>query len=336
MHPMKYLSYLLLGIISLFTITHCGSEVSGDLAATFLRTEYMEEPVGIDDPQPRFSWIILSTERGVMQDAYQVLVATEADILADDHGDAWDSGRVTSGNSTQVVYDGDDLQPDQVYYWKVRVWDAVGGVSSWSEPATFQIGLTSDNQWQGDWVGTDTTVSAPILRKEFAPEKEVEQAFIYIAGIGYYELFVNGEKIGDHRMDPGTTNYHERVLYETYDVTENLIEGDNALGVWLGNGWYKHRGVQEYGDRPKLLLQMNIQYTDGTTMSVVSDNSWKVSESPITANSIWDGEIYDARLEQPGWNSAGFDDSGWDMAQVVEAPSGVLDSQIMPPIKVME
>lgn len=336
MNPVKAVLFLVLSITSATLLTSCGSEVSGDIAATFLRTEYMAEPLGIDDAQPRFSWIIQSTERGVMQSAYQVLVATDPALLAQEQGDAWDSGKVNSQNSTQVVYDGDELESDQVYYWKIRVWDAAGERSAWSEPGSFQVGLTSEAQWNGDWVGTDTTVSAPILRKEFTPQKEVERAFVYIAGIGYYELYVNGEKIGDHRMDPGTTNYHKRILYETYDVTEYLKNDDNALGVWLGNGWYKHRGVQEYGDRPKLLLQMNIHYTDGTTMSVVSDESWKISESPITANSIWDGEIYDAQKEQSGWNAAGFDDSAWENAQVVDAPAGVLDSQIMPPIRVME
>jgi len=228
------------------------------------------------------------------------------------------------------------------------VWDKDDNPGPWSNVATFEMGLLKNGDWQGMWIGADTSISAPLLRKEFIVNKKIKWARVYISGLGYYELYINGKKVGDHVLDPGTTYYnkdqpfelHSRVLYATYDVSDYLKIGKNVAGVMLGNGWYSSDeepiGREPYGDRPKLILQMNIEFTDDENVSIVTDNTWKTSSGPIISNDICGGETYDARLEKPGWDTPGYDDSDWDKAKIVEPPDGVLTSQLIPPIKVMK
>ncbi|UCH64159.1 MAG: family 78 glycoside hydrolase catalytic domain [Fidelibacterota bacterium] len=313
------------------------------LTVTNLRCEYLEVPLGIDVLQPRFSWVLESPKRGISQTAYRILVASSEEALESERTDRWDSGKVESDESVNVVYKGSPLESGGTYFWRVRVWDQDSTASPWSAVATFQMGLLEASEWEGMWIAAaDGNVSAPLLRKEFSLDDEFVRAYAYICGLGYYELYINGEKIGDHVLDPGTTDYRKRVLYVTYDITDFIQVGDNAVGVMLGDGWFSSKGMVEqspvplrlYADRPQLLLQLNFEYTNGTTASVVTDESWKVSGGPITMNSIWDGESYDARLEQPGWKNPGFDDSAWDNASVVNSPGGWFDSQLLPPIRV--
>ena len=538
-----------------------------------LKCEYSVNPLGIDTPQPRFSWILESMRRGQKQSAYQVLVAGSESKLKSDAGDKWDSGKVASGKSVHVAYHGKALSSGEKCWWKVRCWDKDGKVSPWSKPGTFEMGLLKKNDWQGKWIGMgrpdtalgyiagrfgkavdlngktecirikhyaklkpkaqitisawvkpgddlgnqppgqgdnwreiyrkddgnarqllalgksgkiegvwfglgiagsytehgasaalkslkdgkwhfiaatydgssmrfyadgkeigaasvsgriDTAgtspayigssegrneffpggiddvrvysralsakeiqamaakstgsgpglvgwwkldgdlkngvagsggkaagaggalVSAPLLRKEFEITKKVRRARVYLSGLGWNELYINGRKVGDHVLDPATSYYNNdqpvklgsRVLYVTFDVTEHLKSGRNAVGVMLGNGWYGHDGQspgrQPFADSPQLILQMNVDFTDGTSMSVVSDDKWKASGGPITANEICIGEHYDARLEKTGWRSPGYDDSSWPKTVPVEAPSGVLVAQTVPPVKVMQ
>jgi len=313
-----------------------------------LRCEYTRNPLGIDAPQPRFSWILKSEERGQMQSAYRILVAGSADNLDSDMGDKWDSGKVASEKSVNIPYQGKALSSGEKCYWKVRVWDREGRPSLWSEPATFEIGLLKESDWQGRWIGTEKDVSAPLLRKEFEISGNIKQARVYISGLGWSELYINGKKVGDHVLDPATTYYNNdqpfelgsRVLYVTYDVTDYLRKGRNAMGVMLGNGWYsddgKTPGRKRFADRPKMILQMNIEFAEGASLSIFSDDAWKSSSGPITANEICLGEHYDARLEKTGWNNLGYDDSDWDKAVFADVPSGKLVSQMMPAVKVMK
>ena len=324
-----------LGLLILLSVASPLPAQAQKLEPGKLRCEYLENPLGIDTARPRFSWFIRSSERGVSQSAYQVLVATSTDKLENNIGDMWDSGQVDSEESVNVTYKGDTLQSGTTYHWKVKVWNQDENMSSWSDPATFHTGFLDASEWNANWIGAaDKAISAPLLRKEISSEKQVESAHVYVAGLGYYELYLNGRKVGDHVLDPGTTEYDKRVLYETYDVSGYLRNGDNAVGIILGNGWYRHRKTRQYGIKPVLLLQMELQFEDGTSTTVVSDPTWKVSSGPITGNSIWDGEVYDARLEKKGWKSPGYDDSKWEDAVKVEGPAGELDSQLMPPIKV--
>lgn len=314
-----------------------------------LRCEYLENPPGVDTTQPRFSWILEGPTRGEYQTAYQILVANAREKLDKDHGDKWDTGKVDSDKSVNVAYDGKALESSETCYWKIRAWDKDSNPGPWSDAATFEMGLLEDDDWKGSWVAAKADISSPLLRKEFTVNREIKRARAYISGIGYYEMYINGEKVGDHVLDPGTTFYnndtqfdlHARVLYVTHDVTEHLKAGQNAVGVMLGNGWYSSDdgnspGREPYADRPKLILQMNIEFIDGESVSIVTDDTWKASSGPITANDICNGEDYDARLEKPGWKSSEYDDSGWDKAEIADPPGGDLTSQMLEPSRVME
>jgi len=287
-----------------------------------LRTEYLSNPLGIDVLQPRFAWVLEHSARDEMQTAYQVLVATRAESLARDEGDQWDSGKVASQNSVQVEYKGKPLLSGQTYYWKARYWDKEGNASTYSEPARFEMGLLSREEWKGQWIE-----GANQLRTEFELPENVVRARAYVSGLGYYELRLNGEKVGRSVLDPAWTTYDKRILYTTYDVTRRLQRGRNAVGVLLGHGWYGH---------PALLLQMNIELADGKTVSVASGPSWKVKAGPITSDSLYDGETYDARLETPGWDRPGFDDSSWSAARAIPPLTGTLSAEMMPTIQVVD
>ncbi|HEV2348269.1 MAG TPA: family 78 glycoside hydrolase catalytic domain [Terriglobia bacterium] len=287
-----------------------------------LRCEYLTNPGGIDVIHPRFSWVLEHGGRGETQTAYQVLVTTRPDSLQKDKGEEWDSGHVASDDSTQVEYKGKPLESGQTYYWKVKYWDKEGNASAYSRTAKFGMGLLSREDWKGQWIG-----GANQLRTEFQLPEGVVRARAYISGLGYYELRINGEKVGRNVLDPAWTTYDKRVLYSTYNVTRRLRSGANAVGVMLGQGWYGSRA---------LLLQINVELANGKRMSVVSGPQWKARNGPITSDSVYDGETYDARLETPGWDQPGFDDSAWAAADVVEGPQGTLSAQMMPPIRVVD
>ena len=320
-----------------------------------LKCEYAVNPLGIDTPRPRFSWILESSRRGQVQSAYQVLAASSEETLNADSADMWDSGKVTSGKSVHVAYDGKALSSGAKCWWKVRCWDKKGKVSAWSQPATFEMGLLKPGDWRGKWIGSGKAAAAPLLRKEFRLAKQVKRARAYISGLGWSELYINGKKVGDRVLDPATTYYNNdqpvklgsRVLYVTLDVTDYLRTGPNALGVMLGNGWYSHDGDipiawgkvlsrQPFADDPIVRLQLNVTFTDGTSVSIVSDDSWKASGGPITSNEICRGESHDARLEKTGWTSVDYDDSDWGKTVPVKPPSGAAVAQTLAPVRVMK
>jgi alpha-L-rhamnosidase len=219
--------------------------VKAQMQPTELKTEHLTEPLGIDTPRPRFSWLLDSDERGQLQTGYQVLVASSLEKLQADEGDKWDSGKVSSDNSIEVPYEGSELASGDRCYWKVRVWDSNGRPSAYSVPSFFEMGLRKQSDWQGKWIAAKKRVSSPIFRQAISIEKPVRRARMYISGIGYYELFINGKKVGDRVLDPASTYYNNdqpfklkaRVLYAAYDVTQYLQTGANAIGVMLGNGW---------------------------------------------------------------------------------------------------
>jgi len=272
-----------------------------------------------------------------MISAYHILVASSEEKLNADMGDKWDSGKVVSDKSVNVSYEGSALNSGEKCYWKVRCWDKDDKASEYSKPATFEMGLLSQSDWEGKWIGADVSISAPLLRKEFEITEEIKCARAYISGVGWYELYINGEKVSNHVLDPATSDYAKRVLYVTYDVTDMLKEGQNAVGVMLGNGWYSEPDWgNQYGDSPRLLMQLNIEFADASAVSVQTDETWKVSSGPITRNDLYCGETYDARLEKAGWTTVGYDDVDWDDALIKESPGGKMVSQLMPPIKVNE
>jgi len=301
--------------------------------ASGLSCEGLSNPLGIDVAQPRFSWILNSSERGQLQSAYQILVASRQENLDANKADKWNSGKVMSEQSINVVYKEDALKSGKTYYWKVRVWDKDGEVSPYSKTAIFEMGLLKVEDWKAQWIS-----GGNLLRKEFNLAKDIARARVYVSALGYYELRINGDKVGDYVLDPGRTDYKKRILYVTYDVTNYLREGTNVIGIMLGNGWYSSEMLgrkNSYGP-PRLILQANIDFTDGINMSIVTDETWKLSNGPIIANDVYKGETYDARLEKPGWDNVSYDDSAWNNAKITASPGGKLVSQMMPPIKVMK
>jgi len=311
-----------------------------------LTCEYAKNPLGIDTPQPRFGWVLESAKRGCRQTAYQLLLSSSEEKLKNNIGDKWDSGKVTSDESVNITYQGTSLVSGEKCYWKVRIWNQDEDVSPYSSPVTFEMGLMQPNDWQGQWIGAEKGISAPLIRKEFAIEKTITKARVYICGLGFYELYINGSRVGNHVLDPATTDYDKRILYVPYDVTHLLKEGRNVVGVILGNGWFceppefdvvlDRRMGYKYGDSPRVIIQMNLAFSDGSSSSIVTDRRWRTSSGPIVKNDLYGGETYDARLEKPGWDRAGYDDSGWVEALAKQDPGGTLAAQMMPAIKVIQ
>ncbi|MFN3650733.1 MAG: family 78 glycoside hydrolase catalytic domain [Armatimonadota bacterium] len=324
-----------------------GAAADPPLAVGQLQCEYLVNPLGLDTARPRLRWVLTSPRRGERQTAYQVLVASTPELLRRDRGDLWDSGKVPSDQSAQVPYGGKPLEATQRAYWKVRAWGRDGGKpTAWSEAAWWEMGLPRPEDWHGEWIGRTRETEyqpAPLLRREFNVDGRVKRARAYVSGLGYYELRLNGEKVGDHHLDPGYTRYDRRALYSTYDVTPLLRRGKNAVGAMLGTGWHNvHTKAVWYFDRapwraaPRLRTELRIEYTDGRTETIVSDESWKTSTGPVVFDSIYGGESYDAREEKAGWDRAGYDDRGWQSALVVPAPGGAVSAQQMPPIKITD
>jgi len=317
-HPLK--AVCLAGICAVITSAGPGGNpAAGPLAPVNLSCEYMTNPMGVDVPHPRFFWIPSHPGRNQKQNAYQVVVGLKADLSRDV---VWDSGKTESGRFTHVVYAGRPLESGTTYYWKVRWWDKDGTVSPWSPAATFDTGLFELSEWTSSWIG-----GANQFRREFSIETEIVRARAYVCGLGYYELRINGHKAGDRVLDPGWTTYDKRVLYSVIDIGPHLKKGINAAAVLLGQGWYKDRA---------LLLQIILETADGTKTVIGSDEAWKMKNGPITADSIYDGETYDARLESEGWDEPGYPAEEWAKAALVEGPKGVRSAEMMPPIRVVD
>lgn len=329
------------------------AQAIGPLAPVNLRCEYAKQALGIDRSNPRLSWVLGHGGTDQYQRAYQVIVADDETLVAKEEGNIWDSGQVECSCSVNVVYQGQELKSCQKYYWRVRWWDKEDTASPYSDIAVFETSFLNEDEWSAAWIanGDDAspdsvTIEArynlrpgSLLRKEFAIEKEIEAARVYIAGLGYYELRINGEKVGDRVLDPGQTDYRKTALYSIYDVTDALQTGANAIGVILGNGRYcsfRWRDDDLFGyDRfPCLRAELHITYVDGSKDKIVTDTTWDVKRGPVGINGIYYGEFYDARMEIDSWDQPGLDDPGWAQVVKVDPPGGIMRAQIMPPIKV--
>jgi alpha-L-rhamnosidase len=344
------LAALLLLLFFCNSCAHLENSAATGSAPVQLRCDFLANPVGIDDPQPRLSWKINSAERGQRQTSYRLLVASSEEALAQDSGDLWDSGIVNSDQSTLLVYAGSSLASRSRCFWKVRAWDKDGNKSPWSQSASWTMGLLEASDWQAKWIGLDgpekrdkpddRRLPARYLRKEFALEKAPRRATVSVCGLGLFELQINGRKIGDHVMDPALAEYDKRAFYETFDVTPQLTSGSNAIGVILGNGRFfgprPPKSTTTFG-YPKLRLQLDIDYADGSHGQFLTDESWKLTTNgPIRANNEYDGEEYDATLEMNAWSERGFDDGAWQPAQIVSPGAPRLSAQMIAPLKVME
>lgn len=351
----KYFSFLLFLSISTVFMTCSPFGNKKIISATDLKCEYLANPLGVDVARPRLGWVVQSDIRGQRQTAYRILVARSRESLSQDNGDLWDSGKINSAKSIQIVYAGEKLQSGMECFWKVMIWAQNGKASPWSKSAKWEMGLLSEADWQGYWIndGKSNPVEdrdfftiddpAPLFRRDFEVSGKIKKARLYITGLGYYEARINGRKVDDRVLDPGWTNYAKEIYYSTYDVTEMLKAGKNALGVMVGNGWFNPLPLKMWGrlnlrkhlpvGRPMFIAQLNIEYENGTTQPVYSDETWKVAKGPLLKNNIYLGETYDARKEKPDWNKAGFDDRDWAFAKKADVQSGKLVWQHNEPIR---
>ena len=336
------------------------SVFSQTLSVTNLSCGYRTNPLGVDDIQPLLGWQLESSQRNVLQTAYQILVAEDSNMLKKSSMLFWDSKKVSASSSVQVKYNGMPLRSAKYYYWRVIVWDnkgnrAVSNIQYW------QMGILTKQDWKNaNWVAYDILPDSnkiipaahlngkkswgkrknvlPLFRKTFTVSKKIKHATLFISGLGHFDAYLNGKKIGDHFLDPGWTKYDQQALYVAFSVKE-LLKKNNALGVMLGNGFYyvpgeRYRKLTGAFGYPKMKCLLQIEYADGTVEDIVSDATWKTNPSPITFSSIFGGEDYDARLEQKDWNNAGFNDSHWQRALVTEGPA--LSAQSTEPLKVMQ
>ncbi|HPE76472.1 MAG TPA: glycoside hydrolase family 78 protein [Draconibacterium sp.] len=332
--------------VNLFTIVLlCSSfAVFGAKTTTVtdLVCEYHTNPIGIDIMKPRLSWKITSTETNVMQSAYEIKVTdktAKGKVL-------WNSGKTNSDKSVNIAYEGPELVSMQRVYWQVRVWDSNGKASDWSEPAFWEMGILKPELWTANWITLENEIkldgSKPCtyLRKEFSTSKKVKSANVYVSSLGLYQLFINGKKVGNDLFTPGWTSYNKRIQYQTYDVT-SMLQPKNAIGAKLGDGWYRGNIAWEnqrnyYGDKLALIAQLHIIYTDGTSETFASDESWKAVTGPILFSDIYNGETYDARKEMPGWSAVGFNDSSWGKVAVLNNSKAHLIAPQGPPVKAIE
>jgi alpha-L-rhamnosidase len=307
-----------------------------------LLCEYSKNPLGIDVNYPRFSWKSKYNKRNKNQKAYQILVSRKKSLLYKNIADMWDSSIVESNCSVNVNYEGKKLKSKEIYFWKVRIWDSEGDVSPYSKISNFELGLLNCKEWRADWITTTikSVNASPIFRKDFRLDKEVKHARAYISGLGYYELRINGKKVGNNVLDPSWTEYGKRVLYTTYNIDNYINKGNNTVGVLLGTGWWLSV-LNCVGKPPQFIMQINIVFNDGEEKNIVTDNKsgWLTCLSPIVFNSIYDGEVYDARLEKEEWDTPGYNivnDNDWTTPVTIDSPGGIIASQMLEPIEVLK
>lgn len=338
---------------------------SQKLAVANLRCEYRQNPLGVDIVKPHLSWELKSEQRNVLQTACRILVADDSLLLQKNIGNIWDSKKIISSASIQVQYNGSALQSVKKYFWKLMVWDNKGNISSWSNISMWQMGLLNESDWNNaQWIGYDEVIDSlriaphihgngkrlwgprrnilPLMRKEFSVDRQIKSATAYICGLGHFEMYLNGKKVGDHFLDPGWTNYSKQAEYVTFNITNELKIGENAIGVMLGNGFYyipgqRYRKMTGAYGHPKMIMRTVIEYADGSVENIISDKSWQTFSSPIIFSSIFGGEDYDANLEQEDWDRPGFlrDGTNWSRVITTTGP-GKLESQLQESVKIME
>ncbi len=348
----KIFSVMILALLSL--------AASAKVAVTEPQTENMNNPLGLDTDSPRFSWVLTSDKKGVVQQSYHILVASSPELLAKNEGDLWNSGEVKSADQLWVAYGGKTLKSNQRGYWKVMV-KTNRGASEWSKPAEFGIGLLTETQWGGRWIGLNrlmpgeetgvlhSRLAARYIRKEVTlQDKEIKRATAYVSGLGIHRFFVNGlEMNASEVLKPVPSDYRKTVYYNAYDITKNLTLNPDfgkqaAFGIILGNGRYYAMRQEKPSKTPLFGLpccRVNIivEYADGKTQRINSDESWKLTtDGPIRANNEYDGEEYDARMELDGWARPGFDDSKWQKSDRAAIPYGTLRGQMTPNMKAVK
>ncbi|MDR0541599.1 MAG: family 78 glycoside hydrolase catalytic domain, partial [Dysgonamonadaceae bacterium] len=363
-------------------VTTCSAGETDKIFIDELTCEYLTDPLGIDMQQPRLAWKIKQTgkaKKGQLQTAYRILVASSPEKLAADEGDLWDSGNVQSGQSVQVVYKGKPLKSMQQCWWKVKIRNNHGELTAWSKPARFGIGVLSPSDWKGKWIGDQPDLKlkeyvkyvdayytkkeagydskivenppllpSPLLRKAFSITGNVKSARLYVSSLGDYEIFLNGERIGDHQLAPEWTDYYQRVQYQVYDLTGKIISGTNALAAVLADGWclgelgpVRWRGSHEFPFRGfyaldrRLIAQLCVEQADGSTQIIATDGSWKINpDGYIRTADNFVGQTIDARKIIPGWDTPNFNDSKWANVYVDNNVDRNLEAQKNEPVRI--
>ncbi|RKY11581.1 MAG: alpha-L-rhamnosidase [Planctomycetota bacterium] len=340
------------------------------LTPAYLRCEHLLNPLGIDKTRPRLSWIVESAQRGRKQTAYRILVAGSEENIKADRGDLWDSGKIESDETKYVFYSGTPLNSHTQCYWKVMVWDRYDRASGWSEPAMWTMGLLKPGDWRGRWIGYNTRDLKPekeageedssgkpvvdsgkgdknklvlprpaYMRKEFTLEKPVRRAVLYSTALGIYEMHINGHRVGKDYFTPGWTDYDKRIYYNTYDVTGMLRRTDNTIGAIVADGWYSGyigwgKKRDHYGKQPRLLAQLYLEYTDGSTEVITTDESWRASVGGLLEADFLMGETCDGRRRIAGWDEPGFEQAGWEAVSCFENTKAKLQSYPGPTVQI--
>ena len=344
---------LLFFCLIISTKYHLG--ISQTIVVDNLSCEYQTNPLGIDEVKPHFNWVLKSSVRNQKQTAYELIVSDNYNDISKNKGNVWTTGKTNSKQSVHIVYDGVPLKSFTRYFWRLKVYDKNGKSSEWSNPAWFETAILKESEWNASWISDSKPVPtkdedfyenspAPVFRREFKTLKNILSARLYIAGLGYYKAEINGSRIGDKMLDPGWTAYEKQILYSTYDVTDNVKQGKNAIAVTLGNGWYNPLPFRMWGrwnlreeltvGKPCLKATLHITYRDGTKETVSTDDSWQVFQSPILRNNVYLGEHYDARLKQDFANPIKKFDKA-EYAVITKGPSGRLSAQLQPPVKII-
>lgn len=342
---------------TLFFLLLCGPVLLAisPLQPVMLTCEYLVNPLNIDTRTPRLSWQFTASARDKHQSAYEIIVSNTLSAIHSGNGNVWSSGKTASPKNVNIACEGQALKSFTRYYWKVRTYDENDQASGWSDPAWFETAVLDEEEWKGKWIGDGSKHPdndkdhfrpdrMPLFRKEFSTSGKIASARLYISGLGYYEAYLNGEKVSDHVLDPGWTTYRKQVLYAVHDVTSLLRQGHNVAGVMLGNGWWNPLPIKLFGrwdlrdyqqtGRPCLKAEIRITYNDASVEVIPTDVSWQTAPGPIVRNNVYLGEHYDARLEQEGWSTARVNKKAWTQATEVSGPSGRLSSQMQPAVKI--
>jgi len=330
------------GLLAWVVVSVPEAATGASLTPLRLHCEYVETPLAVDNRRPRLGWELQSSGRGAVQTAYQIMVASTREALEEGRGDLWDSGKVVSGEQNQIQYAGKALASNQDYHWRVRVWDSNDSPGPWSRPARWSMGLLEPSDWKARWIGAPPeTNGLPVFRKVFEITQSPRRARVHVCGLGHYDLYLDGVKVGDHFLAPAWSVYEKTVFYDTFDITERVRRGTHCLGVMLGKGFYNTAGDRRVhgvnARRPlKFILQVHLDYGDGSEQLLLSDGSWHTTAGPITHSAILGGEDYDARRLPGDWCLPGFNDQAWAQAIETQGPGGLLRAAVSPPLRVHE
>jgi alpha-L-rhamnosidase len=320
--------------------------LSAQVELTSLTSDYKTNPIGIDNLTPKLGWIIQTDQGNTLQESYEIRAALSPENLKKGKKLIWETGRVNSSQSVHVKYAGEPLKSYNRVYWQVRITDNHGKKSKWSEVALWEMGKLSEADWEADWItpaweeDVKKSNPSPYLRTEFSLDKTIRKARLYISCQGLYQVEINGKRVGDQEFTPGWTSYDTRLQYQTYDITEQLVQDQNALGIILGDGWFRGNlgwidGRNNWGSKLAAIAEIIVEYSDGSKTSIYTSDSWKASAGAILESDIYNGELYDARKELTGWSNPGYDDSKWSACNSLEVNKAKLIAPEGPPVKVV-